>query len=794
MAFALVSSLKAANLNGTTSTAIDTTGASLIVVSFAYNNSFTPTLSDNKGNTYTALTAYGTAPTVRLYYCISPTVGTGHTFTFGPSGITGAINVTAWSSSSSPAYDKAVGGNGSGSNIFVAGNTTGVTPANNNSLLVAGNAYAPGTANVAGANGWTLAQAQDGLGGNYYGCSTLYLTQTTAAAIASSTIIGTSSNGGNTTSTAVFYEAPTESLTITTPSAFEVHQRSGTTGSIQITGTVSGSTEDIEASFNGGAYQTIATAVPPGSFSGTLTGQTQGQGTLTVRKKTTTTTLATKANVGIGDVFIVAGDSISEGRGTNAQSYTHATLKAAKFRQDNAWGDGVDGIDTGTSAGSHWPLLATQIMADQGVPVAFISCGTGSTDVSGTYNSWAKPGAEYTGMTTQVTNSTVNGVKGALFHLGPNAAHNNPTPVLATYKTAIDTLASNLATDIVGAPKLNIGIFGEDTIGTPTDRRGGIDNVRGAIIQALNSNANVKPGPCLIDLDYSDGVHPQSDVHLQTVAARWWVALKETYYGGSGGRGPRLVSASWNGARNQLTVIFDRTLKTGLTFSPAAWLVKDNGSNMTVSSITYHGTNPAAIILNMSAAAVGAAGTTTLTFASANDAVGLVVPQSTDITMPVGSPITIPAEPILAATVSELDTTPPTLSAPGFTGNGLTTGNASVTTNEGNGTLYCVVTTNSTTPTVAQVQAGQNSSGTTAAYSSNQSITSTGAKSFSVTGLSSSTTYYAHFQHRDAFGNDSAVVSSSAGTTTTPAAPSTGSITLPRVGLTASGALIVLFP
>ena len=447
--------------------------------------------------------------------------------------------------------------------------------------------------------------------------------------------------------------ASSDTISITSPVTRRVFQRSGSTGSISITGSHTGATSNIEARFNGGAWTTIATAVAAGSYSGTLSGQAQGQGTLEVRKTSDTAVTASVAIIGIGDVFVVAGDSISEGRATNAQSYTHATLDASKFTQSDVWADGIDPIDVGTANGSHWPLLATQIMEDQGVPVAFISVGKGATDVAGSANTWAKNNAEYAEMTAQVTASGVNAVKAALFHLGPNAVVNATTLSKATYNAAIDTLASNIAADIAGAPKLHLGIFGEVTTGSPPDRRAAIDNIRGAIIEAYGDNANVLPGPCLIDQDYSDGVHPQSDAALAEVAKRWWVALKASLYGGSGGRGPRLSSAQWNGARTQLTVTFDRALKVGLSHSAAAWSISDNGSAMTISGIAYHGTDPNALVITTSAAASGPAGTTTVTFASGNDATGLVVPLSTDITMPVGSAIQIPAEPIYAAAVQE---------------------------------------------------------------------------------------------------------------------------------------------
>lgn len=690
MTFALVASQKAAGLNGGTTPAINTTGAKLIVISASYFNGVGITVSDSAGNTWTPLTATsnGGTQSTRLFYCINPTTSAAHTFTFGSTNVTGSITVTAWSASG-VAFDKEVGGFGSGSAITVAGATSGVTPANNGSLLLTGYGFGAQVSGAAGSAGWTVAVDQSGAGGSHFGNGQLYLLQTTAAAIAALTIIGTSTLGETIDRTAVFYEPPTESLSLTTPKAFEVHQRIGTAGSIQISGTVAGTTEDIEASFNGGAFATIAVAAAPGAFSGTLTGQAQGQGTLTVRKKTTTATSATVASVGIGDVFVVGGDSISEGRGTNPQSYAHATLKAAKFTQADAWGDGIDGIDAGTSAGSHWPLLATQIMASQGVPVAFISVGTGSTDVAGAANTWAKPGAEYSGLTGQVTDSTVAGVKAVLMHLGPNAVVNASTLSRATYNAAIDTLAANIAADVAGAPKTHIGIFGEVSTGSPPDRTAALNNLRAAIIEAQGDNANVKPGPCLVDLDYSDGVHPQSDAQLQAVAKRWWVALAETYYGGSGGRGPRLSAASWNGARTQLTVTFDRALKTGLTHSTACWAISDNGSAMTVSAIAYHGSNPNALIITTSVAAVGSAGTTTLTFGNGDTAVGQVVPLSADITMPSGAAIQIPAEPFYAAAVGEVDVTAPVITGPG----GATGASSSVSVAE-NGTTVATFAAN----------------------------------------------------------------------------------------------------
>ena len=187
---------------------------------------------------------------------------------------------------------------------------------------------------------------------------------------------------------AYFLPQPSETVTVTSPVAYQTFQRTGTTASIPISGTYSGTPTAIEASFNGGAYATIDASPSGGTFSGTLASQSQGQGTLTVRYTNDTGVTDTVADVGIGDVYLVLGDSIAEGRGTNAQSHGWTT-KATNYRQDNLWKEGNDPMDTNTTIGSHWPLLAKHIMQSEGVPVAMMVNGTGSQDITGTLNGWA---------------------------------------------------------------------------------------------------------------------------------------------------------------------------------------------------------------------------------------------------------------------------------------------------------------------------------------------------------------------------------------------------------------------
>lgn len=110
------------------------------------------------------------------------------------------------------------------------------------------------------------------------------------------------------------------------------------------------------------------------------------------------------------------------------------------------------------------------------------------------------------------------------------------------------------------------------------------------------------------------------------------------------------------------------------------------------------------------------------------------------------------------------DTQAPTLDTPTGVQTSSTTANVGANTNENNGTMYAVASLSATVPTALQVESGQNHTGSSVPNAS-LAISSTGPKVFPVTGLSASTSYYAHVMHKDAAGNRSNVVTSTQFTT-----------------------------
>jgi len=124
-----VSQVSASNASAATTSGINTTGVNLIVIAVA-SYSILPTISDSYSNTWTQLTSTisSNSVRVRLYYCLNPTVGSGHTFSFLSSNTYTAINVLTFSGATG--YDTESTANGN------SPLGPSVTPANNNSLII----------------------------------------------------------------------------------------------------------------------------------------------------------------------------------------------------------------------------------------------------------------------------------------------------------------------------------------------------------------------------------------------------------------------------------------------------------------------------------------------------------------------------------------------------------------------------------------------------------------------------------------------------------------------------------
>lgn len=174
---------------------VDTTGANLIVLGVV-SSSAPPTLSDNKGNTYTLLTQQSNGGAWSgIAYCAGPIVGTGHTFTIN--GGVPAIDVEWYSGAASSPFDVE---NGASGNATQPGS---VTPSQPNSLVVCV-AGGSDTGALTIDSGFTITNQTPLAGGVHYSLAMAYLIETS--------IVAQNPSWNTTTSAAeiaVFKPAPT---------------------------------------------------------------------------------------------------------------------------------------------------------------------------------------------------------------------------------------------------------------------------------------------------------------------------------------------------------------------------------------------------------------------------------------------------------------------------------------------------------------------------------------------------------------------------------------------------------
>jgi hypothetical protein len=179
--------------NSFTSSAINTTGASLIVIGLAWYGpnaaSLTPT--DSQSNTYTAAAStkqVTTSPYLELYYKYSPSTSSSHTFTAGGVNVTYPLMfVFAFNGTTGASVDQGTNFGNAGSASSIQPNP--ITPLHNNEIivsLVGVNTQPTSNGAISIDSGFTQPDASVGYNistAGHYGGSMAYLVQTTAAAI-----------------------------------------------------------------------------------------------------------------------------------------------------------------------------------------------------------------------------------------------------------------------------------------------------------------------------------------------------------------------------------------------------------------------------------------------------------------------------------------------------------------------------------------------------------------------------------------------------------------------------------
>jgi len=253
MAFSLVAHGGTSGLTSPLTTAgANTTGANLIVLCIAQYPLLTiGTVSDSKGNTWIPLTAKQSTPAyTQLFYCLSPTVGTGHTFTLDNGGsIAGSIAFQAWSGADASGYDQENGATASAAATIQPGS---ITPPGNGYLFVTGLCSSDGTSGANSINSsYTISDDFPFVAFTSEGNALAYFVQGTAGALNPTWTVGAGT--GELTAAAATFKPAAGGTNITIDTA----------GAITVAGqtTAAGFGQSISGGAIGIAGQTISARI-----------------------------------------------------------------------------------------------------------------------------------------------------------------------------------------------------------------------------------------------------------------------------------------------------------------------------------------------------------------------------------------------------------------------------------------------------------------------------------------------------------------------------------------------------
>ncbi|MES2467511.1 MAG: sialate O-acetylesterase [Verrucomicrobiota bacterium] len=242
-------------------------------------------------------------------------------------------------------------------------------------------------------------------------------------------------------------------LSLASPLDYQVIQRNHrNTGTITISGKSQGGV--IEARIGpGGDWKHLDAETGNGTFHTTMEAAAGGWHRLDVRslKEGKVTGKASVAHVGIGEVFVVAGQSNSANHGEEKQ--TTKTGRVAAF-DGQGWrlaNDPQPGASGG--GGSFMPPLGDALVRQLDVPVGFIACGIGATSVrewlpQGTVfpypptiesrvqkrpdGSWESKGEAFESFVARLKQAGPLGFRAVLWHQGESDANQqDPTRTLA---------------------------------------------------------------------------------------------------------------------------------------------------------------------------------------------------------------------------------------------------------------------------------------------------------------------------------------------------------------------------
>ncbi|MDQ3814786.1 MAG: sialate O-acetylesterase [Armatimonadota bacterium] len=216
--------------------------------------------------------------------------------------------------------------------------------------------------------------------------------------------------------------------------------------------------------------------------------------------------------VGVGDVYITAGQSNSANHGLPCLKPSDDRIAAMGY---SGWQFAADPqpIATGSN-GTPWPVLGDFLASRMNVPIGFISVGYGGTSV----HQWLPGSSYYQRLRYALTEAKIYGVRAILWHQGENDAYSGTTT--DQYAQRLQAIINQSRRDI----GWNVPWFIAGVSYGPTFLRERMTAIRDAQLRVVN-NTTVFAGPTTDDLSgpqwrIADLVH-FNEAGMREHARRW---------------------------------------------------------------------------------------------------------------------------------------------------------------------------------------------------------------------------------------------------------------------------------
>lgn len=424
----------------------------------------------------------------------------------------------------------------------ISGTYTGTAPTTGVEVQFGANAWVAGTGMTVGSGTWSGTFALTAGGPSTLQArevrDNLVLSATVASVTVSANAISFAGSG----------------LTTDEAVAFRVFQRNGSNqATVRLKGTYVGTVTNIEYSFDGGAWATLVAAPTGGTFNATVTLTGPAQGALSVRFSNNTAVIGTLSAVGVGEVYMVAGQSnhVGGGGGTYVPAVApgaHPSWKPSILDKTGVWRENVETstdpfskttnasvngaasatyavqATSATATNSYFGKLATLFMA-AGVPVAFVPSAMGSTNIA----SWAPSTATTTLYGAMLARATALGVTKVLWWQGEQNCTDLTTRT--SYEASLNALINDwCVTRFAGAKwvLMNLNVTG-NTVGTggTTGTDTGFNAIHAAIAAVAASNSNVF-GIADMNGAFSSSIHYATAPEIAIIADRAYAAMVPT--------------------------------------------------------------------------------------------------------------------------------------------------------------------------------------------------------------------------------------------------------------------------